>query len=302
VRRSLPFLGLVLGGLTSLPLIALSYLGERWAGLPFVPFDLFDWLARVLPGRLIEVGIGSMVRIITTLGLGPIDVVAKRFEHFLALAITVAAAAGLGLLMALAWEATGWSARRVAGLTGAVAFVALSAIERQLGTSLAANPARGLLWLGVLCLGWASWMGMWLARRGGVPARATPGGVMAYRRAFLWKMVGGSIGAALALWGLARLGGGSSPARRGSAHAAGGSAPAAPPTRPPLGAAGRGRRLSPAPGTRPEITPNADFYRIDIDSTPPIIDPATWRIEATGLFDRPRRLSLDDLRSYAPVT
>jgi DMSO/TMAO reductase YedYZ molybdopterin-dependent catalytic subunit len=301
MRRRTLLLGAWLGGLTSLPLIALSYLGRRWAGLPFVPFDVFDWLARVLPGRLLEVGIGSMVRIIAALGLTPIDVVAKRIEHLLGVGITVAGAAALGLLAALIRETSGWSARRVGGSAGAVAFVALAAIEWQLGTSVAEQPGRGLLWLAVLCLGWGSWMAMWLARRGGLPAPATRPGAAAQRRAFLWKMVGGSIGAALALWGLAQFGEGSSAGSEGGSPSAGGAAPAAPPARPPLGAAREGR-LSPAPGTRPDITPNPDFYRIDIDSTPPIIDPAAWRLDASGLFDRPRRLSLDELRAYAPVT
>jgi hypothetical protein len=41
-------LGGFLGGLTSLLLMAASYLGQQLANLPFIPFDLFDWLARVL--------------------------------------------------------------------------------------------------------------------------------------------------------------------------------------------------------------------------------------------------------------
>jgi hypothetical protein len=36
--------------------------GWRVAGLPFVPFDTFDWLTRVLPGRLMAFGIGTMGR------------------------------------------------------------------------------------------------------------------------------------------------------------------------------------------------------------------------------------------------
>jgi hypothetical protein len=71
MRRPSLFLEALLGGLTSLPLIALSYLGQQWAALPFIPFDLFDWLARVLPGQIITNIIDLMVRLITLLGLGP---------------------------------------------------------------------------------------------------------------------------------------------------------------------------------------------------------------------------------------
>jgi hypothetical protein len=42
MRRIFLLIGALLGGLTSLPLIALSYLGQQLAGLPFVPFDVFD--------------------------------------------------------------------------------------------------------------------------------------------------------------------------------------------------------------------------------------------------------------------
>ena len=73
MRRPSVSLGLLLGGLISLPFIALAYLGRQWAGLPLVPFDAFDWLVRVPPGRLITIGIDAMVRFITFMALGPID-------------------------------------------------------------------------------------------------------------------------------------------------------------------------------------------------------------------------------------
>src|SRR5512142_699878 len=69
--------GAILGALTSLPVIALSYLGAKAAGLAFIPFDLFDWLARVLPGNVITIGIGSKVKLIGALGIGPTDAVAR---------------------------------------------------------------------------------------------------------------------------------------------------------------------------------------------------------------------------------
>lgn len=45
-------------------LIGIFFAGWKLAGLPFVPFDVFDWLARVLPGRVIAFGIGTMVTLI----------------------------------------------------------------------------------------------------------------------------------------------------------------------------------------------------------------------------------------------
>ena len=42
--------GILVGALLSAPLVAAFYLGWKLGGLPFVPFDLFDWIARELPG------------------------------------------------------------------------------------------------------------------------------------------------------------------------------------------------------------------------------------------------------------
>ena len=39
--------------------VAVSFLGWTAAGLPFLPFDLFDWIARILPGSLVTAGIES---------------------------------------------------------------------------------------------------------------------------------------------------------------------------------------------------------------------------------------------------
>jgi hypothetical protein len=42
--------GALVGALLTAPLIGVMYLADQLGGLPFVPFDLFDWLTRVLPG------------------------------------------------------------------------------------------------------------------------------------------------------------------------------------------------------------------------------------------------------------
>jgi hypothetical protein len=114
VRRPSLVLGALLGGLSSLPLIALSFLGEQWGGLPFVPFDLFDWLVRVLPGNVITTGIDSMVRLITLFGLGPTSAVAKRLEQLQGILLVIAGGVMVGLL--------------VAGACGAVADQVISSV------------------------------------------------------------------------------------------------------------------------------------------------------------------------------
>jgi hypothetical protein len=53
--------GALIGALLSAPLIAVSYLVWKLGGLPFVPFELFDWIARELPGSVVTIGIDSRV-------------------------------------------------------------------------------------------------------------------------------------------------------------------------------------------------------------------------------------------------
>jgi ABC-type Fe3+ transport system permease subunit len=40
-------------------------------GLPFAPFDIFDWMIRVLPGLVIALGIVTMVAAIRASQFGP---------------------------------------------------------------------------------------------------------------------------------------------------------------------------------------------------------------------------------------
>ena len=52
MRQSQLWWGALLGGLTSLALTTIYYVGDQLAGLPFPPFDIFDWLGRALPSRV----------------------------------------------------------------------------------------------------------------------------------------------------------------------------------------------------------------------------------------------------------
>ena len=54
--------------------------------------------------------------------------------------------------------------------------------------------------------------------------------------------------------------------------------------------------MKPVPGTRPEYTPVAEHYRVDIDLTPPSIDASSWRLRISGLVARPLQLTIGQLR------
>jgi DMSO/TMAO reductase YedYZ molybdopterin-dependent catalytic subunit len=59
--------------------------------------------------------------------------------------------------------------------------------------------------------------------------------------------------------------------------------------------------VKPAPGTRPEYTPLAEHYRIDINTIPPTMDGSQWSLKTGGLVEQPLALTLDDLRRYEPM-
>jgi hypothetical protein len=61
-------------------------------------------------------------------------------------------------------------------------------------------------------------------------------------------------------------------------------------------------RIPTAPGTRSEITPTDDFYRIDINTRPPVLSDETWVLGFAGLFDNSRNLTLTDLMDFPTIT
>src|SRR6516225_2505759 len=78
--------GGLMGLLLTAPLVSIFYLGFRLAGLPFVPFNIFDWAARILPGAVISAGIDTMVSLIRWLNLGATSTAAKIAEQIIAIA------------------------------------------------------------------------------------------------------------------------------------------------------------------------------------------------------------------------
>jgi DMSO/TMAO reductase YedYZ molybdopterin-dependent catalytic subunit len=306
MRRPSLLLGALLGGLTSLPLIALSYLGEQVAGEPFVPFDLFDWLARILPGQLITLVIDSMVKVIVFLGLGEISSAVKRIEQAQGILMVIVGSVIVGLVLAWVLRRRAWPGRNVGAMAGVVVFLFAAAVEISLG-NVAHNPVVALLWLAVLIVGWGTLLGALIASRN--VAEETAGTTEAFRtsrRAFLIRLAGGSAVLTLAALGLGRLlekqqqesRAGMPLPEPGTSPVGTGAAGGAVPTVTPVPA----NRLTVAPGTRPELTPNRDFYRIDINTRPPVVEQASWQLEVKGFFDNPRSLTLSDLMAYPVVT
>lgn len=50
-------------------------------------------------------------------------------------------------------------------------------------------------------------------------------------------------------------------------------------------------------GPTPALTPVADFYTVNKNVLPTVVDGATWALEIDGLVDRPQKLTLDEIRA-----
>jgi DMSO/TMAO reductase YedYZ molybdopterin-dependent catalytic subunit len=61
-----------------------------------------------------------------------------------------------------------------------------------------------------------------------------------------------------------------------------------------------GAPVKPAAGTRPELTPIADHYRIDINAVVPVVTEESWRLKIGGLVEQSLVFTLDELRRYEP--
>lgn len=294
MKLSSLLVGGLLGAITSLPLMALTFLGSQVAGLPFIPFDLFDWIAGALPGNVVSLLIDTMVRVILLLHLGQISNAAKLLEQLIAIGTMLVVSILLGAAMAYSLIRSAWSAERIGFVGGSAFFLGVLAVEIFRG--FPGNPLLGVLWLAFLLINWgmllATWIQAEIGRRQAVPVTE---GDRRNRRALLLKIAGGSVAIALAAWGLGALLA-QQRLQSGASQPLPSSIPI-PPVSPPSPPG-----FQPTPGTRPEVTANGSFYRIDIDLLPETLSQAPWRLAVKGLFDNPRSLSLSDLMAYRAVT
>jgi DMSO/TMAO reductase YedYZ molybdopterin-dependent catalytic subunit len=303
MKKPSSMLGALVGLLLAPPLIAVFALGSTLAGLAFAPFDLFDWMARVLPGALITFGIDTMVSIIRGLSLGPTDAAAKLAEQAMAVGIAVGLSAVFGaLFFGLMSRLSGKSAAPLGLIAGAVVGVPLLLISLTVNPDSAAKPPTAAVWIVGLSAAWGMALQAVYGRLAVPDAPDAPAKRVSAeaidRRTFLIR-VGGSaavitvLGAGVSAW-LGRESG-----RQASAVSAGGAAL-------PEGLPNADDPVKPVPGTRPEITPVEDHYRIDIRTTPLVIAaegytlPFTTRIGSESEIVV-KTLTLDEIRAY-PAT
>ncbi len=286
--------GALVGALLTAPLIALFFLAGQLFGLPLVPFEIFDWMTRRLPGGLVSFGIDVMVKAIRAVSPTGTDAAAKVVEQAMAIGAMLLAGMVSGALLFGFLRSSKKERSRPAGLVlGAVAGLAVLLITASLGRPTRVAPAIGALWIALAFLSWGALLG-WAYRRlnetAGAPATAEgrPALERVNRRQFIVRLGGAAATITVAgatVGALAR-------ARRqeevvkGRAWSSDHPLPNA------------GAELEPAAGTRDELTSLEDHYRIDINTTVPHVDEATWRLKVGGLVERPVELTLRQLMDY----
>jgi len=165
LRKPGVFTGALVGAMLTAALIAISYAAWKLAGLPFVPFDVFDWMTRVLPGQVISLGIHSMVTVIHALHVGPTSVVAKAVEQAMGIAgLFGTGIAGGAVLFGLLWALRGRYAYPLGLAFGIAVGVPVLFINRYLSQTTAVAPAVRAIWILVTFLGWGLAFG-WAYRR-----------------------------------------------------------------------------------------------------------------------------------------
>lgn len=324
--------GALVGGLITAPLLALFFLGNALLGLPFVAFDFFNVVRDALPGGLLTFGIDTMISIITAFNLGALDDTAKLAEQ----AMAIFALLGWGIVAGATFFFINNLIRSrmkrdpdfplaivlgaaAGGLTGIV--MAIASLTAGISASAAMQESLlSVLWVFGLFLAWGVALGWIYSDLQAIPEGekfVNTEGVekpvaVINRRQFLVRVGGATATLTVVGAGLgALLGGG-----RGETELA--TTTALPEGTPQAGEAVAVQSSQPwsatnalpnadaaplpAPGTRPDLTPVPEHYRIDISLSPPRIDGATWALTIGGLVNTPVTVTLDSLQNdYEPL-
>jgi len=291
--------GALLGALLTAPLIGVMYLTNQVADLPFVPFDLFDWLTRILPGPLITFGIDLMIDIMLLLGVSVADT-AKTAEQIMAVLQFFVGGIVAGAVYFGVMSARKIKSDAIAGIVMAALFgLPLMTISLAIGQSTV-PPLLRILWLALLFLVWG-WILNWAYRRltsveAEAPVEAAEARAEQFdRRQFLIRL-----GAASATITVVGVGVGTYLAQaeqRRRQQALDDSMAHQTETSLEMPFPNSNDPVMPAPGTRPEYTPIKDHYKVFIRTEPTVIDGSSWILPLTGLVDNPLMLTLDDLKN-----
>lgn len=312
--KSRAIIGITVGFFISLPWLAVMFAGQAVAGLPLVPFDFFELLTRSLPGGMVSIAIEWMIEIVSILGSGQTSTIGKTLQMAIAYLLTLIILSGFGGVYALTLGRlkTSWV---MPGILAGLILTTLTAILANWGGWGSTGSLIGISWLLITSLAWGLGLAWGINRY----LRVVSHQIDLSRQHALGELAIGSLVLTGLAFGLGRL----FIAKPKPVEIASDlitPEPTIPRPTPPPTSAG----FEPVPGTRPEITPIQDFYRVDINLLPPgdqeFIDnndslvqrlqqqggetdlPAgTYKLVVDGLVREPLSLSLSDLKAFPMV-
>ena len=296
-------LGALVGALLVVPMVAVMYFADNWLDFSFAPYDVFDWVARILPGPVITFGIDLMIDSLEMLGLN-VAATAKTAEHIqAALAFGAAGVVTSIIVYSVVGSRPAGSGPGLGLLMGAVPGLPVAMISASM-SQVSTAPSIVFLWvLGLFC----AWGLITVATaRRLLPQRSSATGgsssklegnsvTVVGRRQFLIQMGAATATITVAGAGLGRVLEINERNRLEAELEEMKAYQSAPPSGIEL--PNEDAAVKPALGTRPEYTAVRDHYQVFIRSEPTVIEGETWTLPITGLVDNPMTLTLDDLRT-----
>ncbi|MBL8162194.1 MAG: molybdopterin-dependent oxidoreductase [Anaerolineae bacterium] len=299
------WIGMLVGALLTLALTAVFFLATQAVGTPFPPFDVFDWVGRVLPGVVITFGIDIIVSVITTFQLGETSSAAKVAEQFLAVAGLFVTGSIAGTVLFMALRRVRQESHMLWGLiTGLVVGVPVMLISASVNRSASTSVIVSSAWIIAAFALWGLACA-WAYRQyehSKEALKQTPANSVQQvdRRRFLVTLSGATAGITVAGTGIGALLGQNRTPQSAVAVVPEAGGNQAEPVRwsAENELPNTVDTLVPAPGTRAELTPLEDHYRIDINTLPPVIEEADWSLQFSGLVEAEQTMTLQQIRAY----
>lgn len=291
-------LGGLVGGLLTAALTAVFYLASQLLDLPFVPYDVFNWMTRILPGDLVTFGIDTMIDGMILLGIDVADS-AKTAERVSAILQFLAIGIVFGAIYFGIMAARRAKGERLAGLI-AGALLGLP----MMGISLAITPSEmipvlSILWILLAFLVWGWALNGSYNRLITFPepeeTKESRAVVQQDRRKFLIQLGAGTAVITVVGAGLGAFLSNQEAQQREEELAASTAHNSETSGDSPFPNAND--PVVPVAGTRPEYTPIKDHYKVFLQTEPTYLDGVDWVLPITGLVDNPLMLTVEDFRT-----
>ena len=146
--------GAAAGAIVTAPLMGILYLARELFGLPFLAFDLFDWVTRILPGPLVTFGLDLFIDALRLFGFSVADT-AKTAELGMAILQFFGLGVAAGAAFAVIAPLLKWNQRNTGYGLGIAAGVGMSGITLAIeGSTL--SPVIVVVWVIAAFVTWSS--------------------------------------------------------------------------------------------------------------------------------------------------